>query len=52
MKYALMIAGIAVALSRYLFPEFDQVLLVAGVSLLMAGVYLVSRGLSSKNEDN
>ena len=43
MNYILMILGVLVALSRYLFPKYDQALLIGGISLLMIGVYRISR---------
>ena len=48
MNYILMILGILVALSRYLFPKYDQALLIIGISLLMIGIYRISRNLSSR----
>ena len=51
MKYALMIVGVAVALSRYLFPKYDQALLIVGMSLLMIGIYRISRNLPSKEDE-
>ena len=47
-----MILGILVALSRYLFPKYDQALLIIGISLLMIGIYRISRNLPSKNEED
>lgn len=47
-----MILGVLVALSRYLFPKYDQALLIGGMSLLMIGVYRISRNLPSKNEED
>ena len=52
MNYILMILGILVALSRYLFPKYDQALLIIGISLLMIGIYRISRNLPSKNEED
>ena len=51
MNYILMILGILVALSRYLFPKYDQALLIIGISLLI-GIYRISRNLPSKNEED
>ena len=47
-----MILGVLVALSRYLFPKYDQALLIGGISLLMIGIYRISRNLPSKNEED
>lgn len=52
MKYILMILGIAVALSRYWFAQYDQLLLIVGVSLLMIGIYMISRSIPPKDEGN
>ena len=52
MKYILIILGIAVALSRYWFAQYDQLLLIVGVSLLMIGIYMISRSIPPKNEEN
>ena len=41
--------GSTVALS---FPKYDQALLIIGISLLMIGIYRISRNLSSKNEED
>ena len=47
-----MILGVLVALSRYLFPKYDQALLIGGIGLLMIGIYRISRNLPSKNEED
>ncbi|SFO16624.1 hypothetical protein SAMN05444369_11182 [Capnocytophaga haemolytica] len=52
MNYILMILGVAIALSRYWFKQYDQLLLTVGVVLLMVGVYRISRGLPPKEESN
>ena len=52
MNYILMILGVLVALSRYLFPKCDLSLLIIGISLLMIGVYRISCSLPSKNEED
>ena len=52
MKYTLIILVAAVALSRYWFAQYDQLLLIVGVSLLMIGIYMISRSIPPKNEEN
>nr|WP_314288152.1 hypothetical protein [uncultured Capnocytophaga sp.] len=52
MNYILIILGVIVAMLRYLFPKYDQALLIGGVVLLMMGIYRISRNLPSKNEED
>ena len=47
MKYTLIILGASVALSRYWFAQYDQLLLIVGVSLLMIGIYMISRSIEA-----
>lgn len=48
--YLCIILGTIIALSRFVFKEYDQFLLIGGMVLLMLGIYNISKKLSSKEE--
>ena len=50
--YIFIISGILLASSRFLFEEYSQLLLILGMMLLMIGIYLISRSLPPKRQED
>jgi len=52
LNYLLIVAGAFVAMYAKTGTEQNQYLLIGGISLLMAGIYRVSKTIPSRNEED
>lgn len=50
--YIYIILGVLVASFRFLFEEYQQILLIVGMMLLMIGIYSISKSLPPKREED
>lgn len=51
LNYILIIAGAVVAIYAKVGTEQNQYILIGGISMLMAGIYRISKTIPSKNDD-